>query len=110
MPPKNNSSEGKPADAELFKRSTRTTRIAPWQQRALDRGRTPLPEAPGIRPWLKEPSTVDAAPAVIAPGRAALRPLAPAPDISAVTPVFSQVSPSTTAGSAEPSCVSVEDL
>ena len=26
--------------------------IQPWQQRALDNGRTPLPEAPGERPWL----------------------------------------------------------
>ena len=27
--------------------------IQPWQQRALDNGRTPLPEAPGERPWLR---------------------------------------------------------
>ncbi|KAI1073006.1 hypothetical protein LB507_009127 [Fusarium sp. FIESC RH6] len=27
--------------------------IQPWQQRALDKGRTPLPEAPGERPWLR---------------------------------------------------------
>ncbi|KAH7253856.1 uncharacterized protein BKA55DRAFT_538711 [Fusarium redolens] len=26
--------------------------MRPWQERALKRGRTPLPESPGQRPWL----------------------------------------------------------
>ena len=26
-------------------------RIRPWQRKALSAGRTPLPEAPGLRPW-----------------------------------------------------------
>ncbi|KAH7198754.1 uncharacterized protein B0J16DRAFT_315054 [Fusarium flagelliforme] len=33
-----------------------TSLIQPWQQRALDNGRTPLPEAPGERPWLRSKS------------------------------------------------------
>ncbi|KAF5983715.1 hypothetical protein FCOIX_3063 [Fusarium coicis] len=30
-----------------------------WQVRALENGRTPLPESPGCRPWLKISSTQD---------------------------------------------------
>lgn len=30
----------------------RDGRIHPWQSHALGNGRTPLPEAPGERPWL----------------------------------------------------------
>ncbi|RGP60796.1 hypothetical protein FLONG3_10715 [Fusarium longipes] len=32
--------------------SDRINRLRPWQRRALHNGRTPLPEAPGQRPWL----------------------------------------------------------
>jgi hypothetical protein len=28
-------------------------RIKPWQRKALELGRTPLPDAPGHRPWLR---------------------------------------------------------
>ncbi|SPJ75415.1 uncharacterized protein FTOL_05146 [Fusarium torulosum] len=101
-PSKSSSSKGKPANGESSRSTIRPTRIALWQQRALDRGRTPLPEAPGMRPWLKEQPTVETAPAVITPARAALRPLAPAPYTSVVTPISSQVSNSTASGSAEP--------
>ncbi|QPC76676.1 hypothetical protein HYE68_007428 [Fusarium pseudograminearum] len=31
--------------------STHQQGLKPWQRRALDRGRTPLPEKPGARPW-----------------------------------------------------------
>ncbi|KAF4967659.1 hypothetical protein FSARC_4818 [Fusarium sarcochroum] len=31
-------------------------RLRPWQRQALQNGRTPLPEAPGDRPWLQTPS------------------------------------------------------
>ncbi|KAF9776522.1 hypothetical protein IL306_005274 [Fusarium sp. DS 682] len=34
--------------------------IKPWQQRALARGRTPLPESPGFRPWQRDSSTQEA--------------------------------------------------
>jgi hypothetical protein len=30
-----------------------------WQVRALEKGRTPLPESPGCRPWLETSSTQD---------------------------------------------------
>lgn len=92
------------------KMTARPTRITQWQQRALDNGRTPLPEAPGLRPWLREQLSDGAAP----PARAVLRPLAPAPapaqDTATVTPKSTQLSSTTTEGSAEPSSVSVEDI
>ncbi|KAI7758496.1 hypothetical protein LZL87_006887 [Fusarium oxysporum] len=34
--------------------------LKPWQARALAKGRTPLPESPGYRPWLETSSTQDA--------------------------------------------------
>ncbi|UPK96117.1 hypothetical protein LCI18_007052 [Fusarium solani-melongenae] len=37
--------------------------ISPWQERAMQQGRTPLPEAPGARPWVTHPETLVAAPA-----------------------------------------------
>ncbi|KAJ4223411.1 hypothetical protein FSOLCH5_005190 [Fusarium solani] len=37
--------------------------ITPWQERAMQKGRTPLPEAPGARPWVTHPETLVAAPA-----------------------------------------------
>ncbi|RSM08716.1 hypothetical protein BHE90_009113 [Fusarium euwallaceae] len=37
--------------------------LTPWQERALQKGRTPLPEAPGARPWVSHPETLVAAPA-----------------------------------------------
>ncbi|RSL56241.1 hypothetical protein CEP54_008969 [Fusarium duplospermum] len=37
--------------------------LAPWQDKALRKGRTPLPEAPGARPWVSHPETLVAAPA-----------------------------------------------
>ncbi|CAJ0551277.1 Ff.00g112070.m01.CDS01 [Fusarium sp. VM40] len=83
--------------------TARPTRITQWQQRALDNGRTPLLEAPGLRPWLREQLSDGAAP----PARAVLRPLAPAPapaqDTATVTPKSTQLSSTTTEGSAEPS-------
>ncbi|KAF5666449.1 hypothetical protein FCIRC_10162 [Fusarium circinatum] len=42
--------------------------LKPWQVRALARGRTPLPESPGYRPWLETSSTQD----VSGPGQQAL--------------------------------------
>ncbi|EWG46959.1 hypothetical protein FVEG_07222 [Fusarium verticillioides 7600] len=39
-----------------------------WQVRALAKGRTPLPESPGFRPWLETSSTQD----VSEPGQQAL--------------------------------------
>ncbi|KAF5701265.1 hypothetical protein FGLOB1_10326 [Fusarium globosum] len=33
--------------------------LKPWQVRALAKGRTPLPESPGCRPWLETSSTQD---------------------------------------------------
>ncbi|KAF5618783.1 uncharacterized protein FTJAE_12144 [Fusarium tjaetaba] len=39
-----------------------------WQVRALEKGRTPLPESPGCRPWLETSSTQD----VSEPGQQAL--------------------------------------
>lgn len=89
------------------KMTTRPTRITQWQQRALDNGRTPLPEAPGLRPWLREQSSDGAALSGTAPARAVLRPLAPAPDTASVTPNSTKLSSTTTEGSAEPSHVSV---
>lgn len=29
-----------------------SVQLWPWQKRALENGRTPLPESPGERPWL----------------------------------------------------------
>lgn len=105
MPSKPSYSKGSSA-----KIPTRPTRITQWQQRALDNGRSPLPEAPGLRPWLREKSSDGAAP----PARALLRPLAPAPapaqDTASVTLNTTQLSSTTTEGSAEPSSVSVEDI
>ncbi|KAI8724192.1 hypothetical protein NCS52_00276900 [Fusarium sp. LHS14.1] len=37
--------------------------IAPWQDKAMQKGRTPLPEDPGARPWVTHPETLVAAPA-----------------------------------------------
>ncbi|KAJ4317170.1 hypothetical protein N0V84_007474 [Fusarium piperis] len=37
--------------------------VTPWQGRALQNGRTPLPEGPGERPWVSHPNTLVAAPA-----------------------------------------------
>ncbi|KAF5966002.1 hypothetical protein FBULB1_11929 [Fusarium bulbicola] len=34
-------------------------RIKPWQRKALEVGRTPLPEAPGLRPWLRNYTDLD---------------------------------------------------
>ncbi|KAH7253857.1 uncharacterized protein BKA55DRAFT_566370 [Fusarium redolens] len=34
-------------------------RIKPWQRKAIGRGRTPLPDAPGHRPWLKKDINID---------------------------------------------------
>ncbi|KAF5251607.1 hypothetical protein FANTH_3217 [Fusarium anthophilum] len=42
--------------------------LKPWQVRALAKGRTPLPESPGCRPWLETSSTQD----VSGPGQQAL--------------------------------------
>ncbi|KAF5595696.1 hypothetical protein FPCIR_4366 [Fusarium pseudocircinatum] len=56
-----------------------------WQVRALAKGRTPLPESPGCRPWLETSSTQD----VSEPGQ---QPLA--------TTISSSASPSSTPGSA----------
>ncbi|KAH7178369.1 hypothetical protein DER46DRAFT_655633 [Fusarium sp. MPI-SDFR-AT-0072] len=33
--------------------------IKPWQRKALERGRTPLPDSPGHRPWLKKDTDLD---------------------------------------------------
>lgn len=33
-------------------KSTNSVRLQPWQLRALQNGRTPLPEAPGARPYI----------------------------------------------------------
>ncbi|KAH7242520.1 hypothetical protein BKA59DRAFT_514042 [Fusarium tricinctum] len=101
MPSKPSYSKGSSAKVPV-----RPTRITQWQQRALDNGRTPLPEAPGLRPWLKEQSSDGAA--VTVPVRALLRPLAPAPTpalapvTTSVTPKSTQMSSTTTEGSAEP--------
>ncbi|KAJ4101670.1 hypothetical protein NW756_002093 [Fusarium oxysporum] len=35
-------------------------RNKPWQRKALERGRTPLPDAPGYRPWLRKGTDRDA--------------------------------------------------
>lgn len=35
-------------------------RIKTWQRKALERGRTPLPDAPGYRPWLRKDTNHDA--------------------------------------------------
>lgn len=32
-----------------------SVQLWPWQKRALENGRTPLPESPGERPWLNLP-------------------------------------------------------
>ncbi|KAM0426364.1 hypothetical protein ACHAPT_008410 [Fusarium lateritium] len=37
--------------------------IAPWQQKALENNRRPLPDAPGGRPWVTHPDTAVAVPA-----------------------------------------------
>jgi len=34
--------------------------MQPWQQKAVAKGRTPLPESPGARPWLNSESRTDA--------------------------------------------------
>ncbi|KEY69458.1 hypothetical protein S7711_10537 [Stachybotrys chartarum IBT 7711] len=36
--------------------ATKENHISPWQSKALESGRTPLPNAPGERPWLDETS------------------------------------------------------
>ncbi|KAF5723027.1 hypothetical protein FMUND_2384 [Fusarium mundagurra] len=47
---------------------TPTNALKPWQVRALAKGRTPLPESPGCRPWLETSSIQD----VSEPGQQAL--------------------------------------
>ncbi|KAG7418124.1 hypothetical protein Forpe1208_v004218 [Fusarium oxysporum f. sp. rapae] len=34
-------------------------RIKPWQRKALERGRTPLSDAPGHLPWLRKDTDLD---------------------------------------------------
>ncbi|CAM1505836.1 Fc.00g114730.m01.CDS01 [Cosmosporella sp. VM-42] len=49
----------RPIDGEMNKPVTMDGEwLRPWQRKALKRGRTPLPESPGHRPWL--PTTHDA--------------------------------------------------
>ncbi|KAM0248737.1 hypothetical protein ACHAP5_003227 [Fusarium lateritium] len=109
MPAKNSSSKDKPANGEASRSSMRFTRITQWQQRALDKGRTPLPEAPGMRPWLQKQLSDGVAPTEALPVRTRLRTLAPAaapavaPDTTTVTTESSQLSSLATTGSAEPS-------
>ncbi|KAM0385623.1 hypothetical protein HYE67_010033 [Fusarium culmorum] len=44
--------------------------LKPWQRRAVDRGRTPLPENPGARPWETKPTTQDQTSSGNTPGSA----------------------------------------
>ncbi|KAM0248739.1 hypothetical protein ACHAP5_003229 [Fusarium lateritium] len=46
---KNNSSNSNRSSSSM---STNNLPLQPWQLRALQNGRTPLPETPGERPWL----------------------------------------------------------